>query len=100
MSPSPQLVEAPRDDAELVRDPASGFTVADLAKRLRVGTDKIRKWINRGELKAVNVAASVLGKPRWVIPADALAEFQTKRRSGPAPKPPRRRRRAAEIDFF
>jgi len=80
---------------------ATGFTVADVAQRYRVGEDKVRGWINRGELRAVNTAATLCGKPRWVIPPEALAEFERRRAGGPAPKAPRRRRPAAGfVDYF
>jgi len=101
MSAALQLAQPPSGAADLARDPACGFTVAEFARRYRVGCDKVRSWIAKGELKAINTASSLLGKPRWVIPADALAEFEKRRSSGPAPKPPRRRRRAAEVvDYF
>ena len=31
-------------------NPARGYTVADVAARYRVSPDKVRGWINRGEL--------------------------------------------------
>jgi excisionase family DNA binding protein len=80
--------------------PAAGLTVEDVARRLRVGPDKVRGWIARGELKAVNTAAQLCGKPRWVITPDALAAFERRRTGGPAPKPQRRRRRSALVDFY
>ena len=80
--------------------PARGLTVADVARRYRVGEDKVRTWIGRGELRAINTAAVACGRPRWVIPADALAEFEKRRVGGPAPKTPRRRRPAHQIDFY
>jgi hypothetical protein len=84
-------------DAGLIR----GFTVADLATRLRVSPDKVRSWINRGELKAVNTATVLCARPRWVVTPEALEEFEKARRGGPAPKPQRgRRRKAQEVDFY
>ena len=78
-----------------------GFTVADLAVRFRVGEEKIRGWIRRGEMRAVNVGATLSGKPRLVVTPEALAEFEKLRTAGPAPKPQaRRRRRPQEVDFF
>jgi excisionase family DNA binding protein len=85
---------------EDVRDPAAGLTVRDVARRLRVSEDKIRTWIACGELKAINTAAQLCGKPRWVIPRELLAEFERKRTGGPTLKPQRRRRQPAVIDFF
>ena len=80
--------------------PAAGYTVADLARRLRVGEDKVRSWIKSGELRGINTAAALCGKPRWVITPDALAEFEKRRAGGPPPRPPRRRRRSEAIDFY
>jgi hypothetical protein len=79
---------------------ARGWRVADVARRYRVGEDKVRSWIMRGELAAVNTAESLCGRPRWVILPDALAAFETKRAGGPPPTPPRRRRRPALIDYY
>ena len=80
--------------------PAAGLTVRDVARRYRVGEDKVRAWIARGELKAINTAAVLCGRPRWVVPVDALAEFERRRAGGPPPKPQRRRRQPAPIDFY
>jgi hypothetical protein len=53
------------------------------------------------EVKAVNAAAALCGRPRWVILAEALAEFEKGRSGGPTPKPQRlRRRRSHGIDFY
>jgi hypothetical protein len=79
----------------------AGLTVADVARRYRVSADKVRRWIAKAELHAVNTAANLCGKPRWVIPPEALAAFEKRRAGAAPPKPPRRRRRpAAVIDFF
>jgi hypothetical protein len=83
-----------------VPETARGYTVADLAKRYRVGPDKVRGWIARGELAAVNTAAALCGKPRWVVSADALAAFEGRRAGGPLPKPVRRSRRAETTDYY
>jgi hypothetical protein len=68
----------------------------------RVSPEKVRNWIVKGELEAVNTADSRLGKPRLVITAAMLERFEARRRAATAPKPtPRKRRRQAQmIDFF
>jgi hypothetical protein len=77
------------------------LTVEDVARRYRVGPDKVRSWIRSGQLVAVNTATTLIGKPRWVITPEALAEFEKARGGGPAPRPQRRRRWATEqIDFY
>jgi hypothetical protein len=97
-----RLVRAPTGPVESLHDrPHTGFTVSDVARRYRVGEDKVRGWIVRGELKAVNTSFNLCGKPRWVIPPEALVEFERKRAGGPPPKlPHKRRRRPQGIDFY
>jgi hypothetical protein len=80
----------------------AGLTTADVARRYRVGEDKVRSWIGKGELAAINTAALLSGRPRWVITAEALAEFERRRSGGPPAKPaPRRRRKTiGTVDYF
>jgi hypothetical protein len=80
--------------------PAAGLTVLDVARRYRLGEDKVRTWIARGELRAINTAAALCGRPRWVIPADALVAFERRRAGGPPPKPARRKKSTAIIDYY
>jgi transposase len=85
-----------------MRDPyaTTGRTVSDVAKRYRVSPDKVRAWIKRGELVAINTASVLCGKPRWVIPPDALASFERHRQAAEPPKPARRRRRESDIVHY
>jgi hypothetical protein len=77
-----------------------GLTVTDVARRYRVSEDKVRAWIRSGELFAINTADALCGKPRWVVPPEALARFERGRQAA-QPKPARRRRRLqGVIDFF
>src|SRR5579871_3890884 len=77
-----------------------GYTTRELAAHYRVSEDKIRAWIARGELRAVNTAAALSGKPRWVIPPEALAESERRRAGGEPAKPQCRRRLPAAVDHF
>lgn len=81
-------------------DTTPGYTTADLAARWRVSPDKVRAWIERGELAAVNTSMTACAKPRFVVTPDALAAFERRRSAGPPPKRPRRRRRNQEIDYY
>jgi len=78
----------------------TGLTVRDMARRYRVGQDKVRGWITRGEVRAVNTATALCRRPRWVIPPEALVEFERSRAGGPPPKPARRRRLPVAIDYY
>jgi hypothetical protein len=64
-----------------------------VARRYRVSVAKVRGWISRGELSAINVAAVLCGPARLVVTPEALADFERLRQVGPAPKPMRRQKR-------
>ncbi len=82
-------------------DTIDALTVREVASRFRVGQDKVRAWIRRGELKAVNTAAVLCGRPRFVVTREALAAFEMKRATTAPPKPRRRRPRRSEAkDYY
>jgi hypothetical protein len=78
-----------------------GFTVRETARYFRVSPEKIRNWIAKGELLAVNTADPLAAKPRLVVTADAVARFERARQAArPEPPPRRRKRRTPAIDFY
>jgi transposase len=77
-----------------------GYTVADIARRFRVGEDKVRGWIARGELIAVNTAATLCGRPRWVVTVESLAVFERGRTTAQPAKTVRRKRQTGTVDFY
>jgi hypothetical protein len=81
--------------------PAGGFTVRDVARRYRVSPDKVRGWISRGELGAIDTARHRCGRPRFIVLPHHLTDFE-KRRAAATPQKPaqRRRRRTAAVDYF
>jgi hypothetical protein len=81
-------------------DRAPGYTVADVAARYRVSPDKVRAWIKRRELAAVNVALSLCGRAQLRITPEALAAFERGRSAAPPPRPPRRRRPVDLVDYY
>jgi hypothetical protein len=80
--------------------PTHGYSVADLARRWKVGADKIYAFLRRGELVAVNVATNVSGRPQWRITPESVERFEQRRSSAPPPKPARRKKRTPQIDFY
>jgi hypothetical protein len=80
---------------------ALGLTVRDLARRYRVSEDRVRGWIVRGELRAINRRDTRCGRPSWVIPPEALSDFERGRQAATpdAPKP-KRRKKAILTDFY
>jgi hypothetical protein len=78
-----------------------GYSVPDLAMRWKVSEEKIRGWLARGELVAVNVASNLASKPQWRVLHLSVERFEQRRSSAPPPKPVRRRRRTlAVVDYF
>jgi hypothetical protein len=49
----------PPDTLPLSPDTATGYTVADLMRRWRVGQDKILGFIRTGKLRALNLATNI-----------------------------------------
>jgi excisionase family DNA binding protein len=78
----------------------AGLTVPEVARLLRVGTDKVRSWIRAGHLGAINTASTQCGKPRFVVLPFHLEEFIRRRSAAPVPKPARRRKRIDVVDYF
>jgi len=83
-------------------EPSGVLTPPQVAKQLGVSPDKVRGWIDKGELYATNVATGSGGRPRYRISEEDLAAFQRARQpSKPPPKPPRRKKKDPHvIEFF
>jgi hypothetical protein len=71
-----------------------------LCRRWRIGADKIRGFLRRGELVGVNVASSPCGRAQWRITAESVEQFEKRRTSAPPPRRQPRRRRSTLIDFY
>jgi hypothetical protein len=79
---------------------AAGFTVADLARRYRVSPERVRGWIERGELRAINRRDDRCRRAAYLVTLEMLEEFEVRRAVLPPPKPARRKKRTEEIDFY
>jgi hypothetical protein len=77
-----------------------GFSVADLSRRWKVGSDKIHGFLRRGELIGVNVATNLSARPQWRITPESVELFEKRRSSAPPPKAPRRRRDRVPVDYY
>lgn len=66
------------------------YTPPEVARALRVSRDKVRTWIENGELQAVNVASPGCLRPRYVVSEQALQAFEAARAVVARPKPSRR----------
>jgi excisionase family DNA binding protein len=84
--------------AEIVQ---RGLTPREVAKLLRVSPDRVRAWIARGELGAINMGMARCGRPRFVILPHHLREFERGRQAVAEPTPATRRRKATNaVDFY
>jgi hypothetical protein len=86
--------------ADQAQPVTAGLTVREVATRYRVGPDKVRTWIRRGSLQAINTADIRCHRPRWVVLPDALEAFELGRAVGPTPQPARRRKRTSVVDYY
>ena len=67
----------------------------------KIGGDKIRRFLARGELIGVNVAANLCGRPQWRLTPESVAQFEMRRTSNPAPRRTVRRRGRRETkDYY
>lgn len=83
-----------------MQDDTAGFSVADLCRRWKVGADKIRGFLRRGELVGINLATNLSGKPQFRITAESVYQFEQRRSTAPPPKQPKRKKRTAIVVFF
>jgi excisionase family DNA binding protein len=81
---------------------APGLTVREVARRYRVGEDRVRNWIRSGELPAINRRDVRCARPSFVITPEGLAAFERVRQAATpdTPKPRRRKRQSHVIDFY
>lgn len=75
-------------------------TPPQIAEQLGIEPQKVRTWIQRGELVASNVADRVDGRPRWRVSASELEAFLARRQSRPPVKAARRRRVEPNVKQF
>ena len=80
---------------------SKSLTPPEIAERYRISPDKVRQWIESGQLRAVDVSVKPgTGRPRWRIhPADLIA-FESSRTATPPVKPQRRRKPANVVEYF
>jgi hypothetical protein len=79
----------------------SKITPKDYAKRLRVSPAKVLGWIHRGELRAINIASSLKGRPRFLLSESDIEEFESLRSTlSPQPKAKAKPRPIHDANFI
>jgi hypothetical protein len=76
------------------------LTPREVARLYRVSPDRVRAWIQTGELKAINTARARCTRPRFIVLPRHLQEFERSRQVSLPTKPPRRRSRPCQVDFY
>jgi hypothetical protein len=77
-----------------------GLTPNEVARLLRVNSDRVRSWIKSGQLGAINTADTRCGKPRYVVLPHHLAVFERSHQAADPPRPPQRRKRTTLVDYY
>jgi hypothetical protein len=97
----PPYGRAPPVGVNIPSSSVRGYTVRDIARRYRVGEDKVRNWIKRGELSAIDTADKRRARPRYVILPEALVTFERGRQAAtPRVPKPKRTKRVELVDFY
>ena len=86
--------------ATVERTTGRGLTVRETAAYLRIGPDRVRAMIRRGELGAISTATTRCGRPRFIILPQHLATYEQAHRVLTPTPTPRRRRRPVMIDYL
>ena len=78
------------------------LTPPQVARMWGISVDKVLTWIRNGELPAINAAATLNGRPRYLVDTDALDSFERRRQVAPKTSPVRRRRERRQdvVKFF
>lgn len=82
---------------------ADTFIPQQLAERWHMKVEGVYSLIKGGRLSAINVAVKANArKPRWIIPAEAVARFEAARTNVPTEQRKEHRRTAARTwkEFF
>ena len=72
------------------------YTLTDLARLLRVDRERIREWIDTGELEGYNVGTKE--NPVWRVSPAALERWQMSRRA--VPQQPARKKPKVFTDYL
>jgi hypothetical protein len=75
------------------------LTPPEVARLLRCSPEKVIGWIRAGELKAINAAARLGGRPRYLVDRAELGDFERRRTVAPAQPRTHRRKRDPDDDY-
>lgn len=80
------------------------WTLAEIAERWGCAHGTVLTHVYTGDLRAIDISTNPKGKSRYIVPAEALEQFERARETPPPETPPKRKRvkvRAGEvIEFF
>ena len=55
------------------------LTPPEIARRWGIKSQKVLAWIHSGELRAINAAECLAGRPRYLVDVEDLAAFERAR---------------------
>jgi len=84
--------------------PQQTYTLAEIAQRWGCSHSTVLTHVYTGELRALDISTNPRQRSRYIVPGDALAEFEQSRAT-PPPEPPAPRKRVKVrsgdvIEFF
>lgn len=82
------------------RERRTKLTVRDVAERYGVSEARVRRWIQAGDLAAIDGAAGKGERPRYLIDEKDLADFDRRRAVGRRPAPAPRAARRPDPDVI
>ena len=73
------------------------LSVRELSHRLGIGVHATLTLIDAGEIEAIDVRLPGASRPRYRIPADAIARFIAAKSTRPTPRATRKRREGRPV---
>lgn len=67
------------------------YTLGGVAERWGCSHSTVLALVKSGALVAIDISSNPRGRSRYVVPADALDDFELRRTVSPAPVPTKRR---------
>ena len=67
------------------------YSLAEVAERWGCSHSSVLALVYSGDLSAIDISTNPAGRSRYIVPADALHEFEQRRTVAPPSAPPKRR---------
>jgi len=76
------------------------YTLAEVAERWSCCHSSVLSLVKSGELSAIDISSNPAGRSRYIVPFDALADFEARRTVSPPSAPTKRRPKLTRRDVI